>query len=221
MSVTGLIGFWGSGKTLKLAEMCRDRAREGYEVYTNFGYVGEVRPLLTVLDILYLCMELVEEVEDNGEPIRHVFLALDEVGALFPSRDFQNFPLVLNILWQQGRKLGLDVAWTTQDFELVDANVRRVTELVIRCRGLLAVPRKLSRNGRPHPILLVRAEYKGEGSPGKLSKPDRVEWRWFRFKTGKLYETFRIVSAAKDLLRAEIVKIEAGGRDAKRFNASL
>lgn len=195
--MTAYTGFWGSGKTLALVEECERRRLDGYDVYSNFGF-KRGRSVDTLGDVISLCALPTD---------RPRFLALDEAGALFPSRGWSDFPPALNILWQQGRKLGFSVSYTAQDIDLVDANVRRVTGLTVKCDGWF--PKRLTpRKTRPRkyrPRLFSRRYF--SGVPTATEKPAYTLWRFFKQEIADLYDTHYLVSSAQRMLVEQVEKM--------------
>lgn len=81
---------------------------------------------------------------------------VDEAHALLDSRDFRSTERQDWITWlTQHRKLGLDVLFVVQHFEMLDSNVRRLNEWEIRLRDL----RRARAYGFPVPLPLSVAHW--------------------------------------------------------------
>jgi hypothetical protein len=197
VAVEAFVGLWGSGKTLALTERCRDKELEGYRVASNFGYVGS-QHLDTLDDLLQFLR--------TKDPRERVYLAIDEAGMWFPAREFSKWPPALNVLVQQGRKLGIEMGYTSQRFEFVDSNLRRVTDTVTRCTGWGS--KRLTPKGfKPasyRPLLFLRSTYLALEFESAKAKPTR--WRFLRFdpEVAALYDTMHIIAAAQRTLGMQL-----------------
>lgn len=192
-------GLWGSGKTLSMALECQWLVDRGVEVYTNFGFASETASVETFDDLLRLCSA-------GDRKRRHV--ALDEMGFLLPARLYNQWPQALNLLFLQGRKFGFSLSYSAQAFELVDANIRRVTGYVCRCRGMGRI-----KTGDPiepyRPGLFIRSWVHGEQA--HLAKPDRLSFQVYRAPRDRLYDTHKLIEVAQRQLSEQWAEI--GGKN--------
>lgn len=124
-------------------------------------------------------------------------LAIDEVAALAPARGFAGFPPAAEVVFQQGRKLGLSVMWTTQHWKFVDVYIRRVSDVVTECTGFF--PKRLTARGelpreyRPR-LIRARSFYSPDPDANKLpDRPNRTEWSWFDHEAANSYDTYKLV----------------------------
>lgn len=205
MGVTGFVGLWGSGKTLSMVETACKLRSEGYRIASNFGMKGcqNVETLQEVFNLV-----------SCSSPSEPTVLCLDEVGMLFPAREFSKFPAALNVLLQQGRKLGIDLLWTTQDAGFVDINLRRVTGSIVQCSGFF--PKTISEKG-VYPVLtrprfFLRQFYtvpEFERSAG-LRKPYKASWSRFNQDYADEYDTYHLISAAQRVLNEQAVPLTDG-----------
>lgn len=196
--ISAFCGLWGSGKTLLLAEECMRYQKQGVAIYSNFGFEGAV-PIETMDDLMAV-------VAEPGRRRRHI--AIDEAGMLWPAREYNKFPAALNIIFMQGRKFGISLSYTSQSFEFVDTNIRRVTGVVCNCRGHGRV--RISEKGDPkeyRPKFFSRAWYLGE-SYG-TGKAQRLAFGIHRFKPeiGASYDTYALVTTAQRVLSAQIAEL--------------
>lgn len=121
------VGIYGGGKTMSLVnylEEMRKKHGDGIYIATNFYYTGQDFAIESWTDLL----------PERDKP---VIFAYDELQNEFNSRDYRNFPDTLMYLLTQNRKgNGKQIVYTTQDYEVVDKNFRRLTTEVVVCRTL-------------------------------------------------------------------------------------
>lgn len=217
MAVTALTGWWGSGKTLELVRMCEERRLDGYKVVTNFGYLygDDVTNPAEVLEFLANSLtdlpDGFEATSEEVEPECLIFLAVDEAGRLWPSRGWSRWPPEMDLLVQQGRKFGVEIAYTVPDLAFVDANLRRVTTDVVKCKGRFnwrVSPRGV-RPVRKRPRLFTYTHY--EGIPGARSEHEKRHWRlWSSCKKyAELYNTYHLIAGARQGLLDAAAKLRA------------
>lgn len=128
LSVYGIwcfVGIYGGGKTVSLVyylEAMRKKYGDKIYICTNFFYKGQDFPLTHWKDIT----------KDYDRP---VIFAYDELQNEFNSREYRNFPMLLmHELTQNRKEFGKQIVYTTQDYETVDKNFRRLTNDVVTCR---------------------------------------------------------------------------------------
>lgn len=193
--VQGFVGYWASGKSLAMCAeiMRRQRQDPTLIVGNNFGYKrGECYSLRTIEEILaFACTDF------NG---RQKLIAVDEIGSLLRARGFSTWPPIGDTVFQQGRKIHVELLWTTQHWRLLDVNVRRVTEKVTECRGYLM--KRLTPRGiypvEHRPRMFRFREFHGPNpESGELPKKcDRVSWSLFDQRTADSYDSMHLVESA-------------------------
>jgi hypothetical protein len=211
--VTALVGWWGSGKTLELVRMCEEKRLDGYEIATNFGYVHGQHVSKPEEVIEFMAEHIPEDDEGDTEPEMLVFLAVDEAGCVWPSRGWSRWPPEMDLLVQQGRKIGCEIAYTTPDIAFVDANIRRITTDVVKCKGRFnhRVSARGVRPVRRRPRLFTYTHY--EGVPGARTEHEKRVWRLWRScaKYSGLYNTYHLIAAARAGLLAAAAKLRGEG----------
>jgi hypothetical protein len=136
--IQGYVGLLGHGKTYLAVRHAGWLAeRRGAVLASNIklDVPGvEVVQLATGDDGLDLAEldALVKRCRSEG---RGLVLLLDEVGILMPARMWASFPVSLMFVLSQSRKLRLDLIYTSQDVEQVDAFLRRLTQWVYKVRA--------------------------------------------------------------------------------------
>jgi hypothetical protein len=121
VSVEGYIGLPGQGKTYSaVARLLKEAARKGgsCEVYSNIPLIG----------IRYTYIESFEQL--GGCVSGTVFL--DELGLWMSSRDSMKLPASVRSMLAQHRKQGLDLYWTAQHENRVDAIIRELSSIYWR-----------------------------------------------------------------------------------------
>lgn len=156
MTITGLSGAIGSGKSLKqLAyglEQCNMKKRQ---LVTNFslnyrelrkyaklkklGWVAYMvdRGLITVVDAANNLGEIMSRPNS--------IVLLDEAGIFLNSREFSKTPKRLLADLCQSRKDGCDLIWASQFDEQVDRQFRLLTQYWIHCSGWSKWDKQLNR----------------------------------------------------------------------------
>lgn len=157
-SITGVIGLNGAGKGLVAAEGALRAWEQGHPVVSNIRLMPEAAgfaadlylPLQSWRDIASLgvirCnpLDCPDHDEETSHPERSLTggvpctLWLDEINACFPARQFAALPPELVRVINQLRKQKVTVVWTSPAWEQADAELRRVTRMVVMCRGRLA-----------------------------------------------------------------------------------
>lgn len=147
------------------------------------------------LDLEQLAL-LVTRLRSEG---RGLVLFLDEVGILMPARMWASFPVSLMMVLSQSRKLRLDLLYTSQDIEQVDAFLRRLTQWVFKVHAMPAPSLERQEGGR-RPWLYAVTQWR----PATIDrKGKRVGWslRRYRREWEGLYDTDEIVAPAARLSR--------------------
>jgi len=126
--IIAIVGLYGGGKTMALTEYLeRMKNRYGDKVIiaTNYYFKRQDFPIESWEDLL----------KEYDKPI---IFGYDELQNEFNSREYKNFPVSLMTLLTQNRKgHGKQIIYTTQDFETVDKNFRRLTKYVWACKTFL------------------------------------------------------------------------------------
>ena len=123
--IIGIVGLYGGGKTISLVKYLEDmRTKYGDKIYiaTNFFYKNQDFEINHWKDLL-------------PEYDKPVIFGYDELQNEFNSREYKSFPVSLMVLLTQNRKgNGKQIIYTTQDYETVDKNFRRLTKTIIACK---------------------------------------------------------------------------------------
>jgi hypothetical protein len=234
--IEGFVGLIGAGKTMLSVRHAVDLARtRGALLVSNilvecpgvdFVHLGvgddgvDLEQLRLILEAARgLPGEIVEPAEGcEGPPVilsavepRGVVLLVDEIGIIMPARFWQSFPVDLMFTLSQSRKLGVDLVWTSQDVEQVDAYLRRLTQWVYKVRCV------------PHSTLVRREAGKRpwffwvtKWRPGLVDKKDKRIGRdlvRYRRRWELWYDTDELVRPPERLRRGRVSRA-SGGRDA-------
>jgi hypothetical protein len=151
--ITAFVGLNGAGKTLGMMELVVLPAwRQGRPVVSNLALdperVGFSPDLFVPLQSWRQIPRLGVVHDADGVPDRSLSvtrgrgcaLALDEINALFPARQFGAMPPELVRVLSQLRKQDVTVAWTSPAWASGDVELRRVTRQVVLCKGRFADP---------------------------------------------------------------------------------
>lgn len=195
--VKAYTGLWGSGKTLAMTEECMYLESKGVEIFTNYGFDGG-QHIESFDDLIMICA-------DPDRRRRHI--AMDELGMLLSARQFRDWPAALDTLFLQGRKFGVTLSYSVQDFEMVDSNVRRLTGLVCECRGHLW--RNVAARGEApdSQARLFSRAWRSVGKAKITKKRSFIEFRTFRPETGARYDTYALVETCQRVLSAQAAAI--------------
>lgn len=119
-------------RTLRIPALVRKKAAEYRSRYVVLDEPSDLRRVWPINPVEGGCL-----------------VVIDEAHALLDSRDFKNPERQEWIVWlTQHRKLGLDLLFVVQHFEMLDTNVRRLVEWEIRLRDL----RRARAYGIPVPL---------------------------------------------------------------------
>ena len=180
------VGIYGGGKTISLVETLermREKHGDNILIATNFYYKGQDFEIKTWKDLL----------PEYGKP---VIFAYDELQNEFNSREYKSFPTSLMVLLTQNRKgNGKQIIYTTQDYETVDKNFRRLTQKVVTCRtlfGRLVHTRYYNREIYDNLISQVDVKLRM-----KL-RPYMSKWYVQSDYLRNQYDSFQMLASAKD-----------------------
>jgi Zonular occludens toxin (Zot) len=118
-------------------------------------------------------------------------LALDEMGVLFNSREWQKFPADLGYLVAQGRRLRVDLLFTAQFMDQVDKTIRELTEVAHKVRAWPS-PTILGRETGRRPWLMWTSTYR----PAQVDQVEKRlgrQWRLYRRRRERDYDTDEFV----------------------------
>lgn len=122
--IRAYVGLLGSGKTLSLvSEALRMFRLTIPQIYTDMAS-------LRFPEAVYLSAEEPSALATVSQGL----ILLDEAQIIADARYWQKVPGDVLSAWAQLRKNGLDLLYTTQTFESVDARLRGLTAEVIRCK---------------------------------------------------------------------------------------
>lgn len=178
------VGIYGGGKTMSLVNYLEAmRRKHGDKIYiaTNFFYKNQDFEIKSWQDLL---------------PVRDkpIIFAYDELQNEFNSREYRSFPVSLMVLLTQNRKgNGKQIVYTTQDYETVDKNFRRLTSKVVTCRtlfGRLTITRYYAREDYEHLISTVNVDRRLKIHPRKTDR--FVQSDYLR----DLYDSFQMLASA-------------------------
>lgn len=113
----------GNGKTISMIEHI-DRVKKQHpdiKVFSNFNVKGQDGSIKTWKDIV--------EAPDNS------IIAIDEIHMLFGSINFQDFPVEILGEITQNRKSRKQFITSTQDYDLVNVNFKRVCNFIVLCKN--------------------------------------------------------------------------------------
>lgn len=173
-------------------------------VGTNFGFHGHelVTDLVTFEDALAFAAVDV--------PGYRKILALDEVQMMADARKSVAFPPAAQIVFTQGRKLGLSLLYTTQNWRFVDVTIRRVTNEIRQCTGLFPV-KQLDDEGflvgsRPR-LIRVRSFYDPPAESDSLpERASSVSFHPFPWDVASSYDTNRLVASARSMMKSQYMR---------------
>lgn len=223
MAIVGYIGGIGTGKTLNAVRDSIDTAARrrailvsnirirpelngGPSIDTRQLAVGhdgiDIEALRSIIDEAQTC-HACQELDAYGDRLHRgpgcqrqgVVLLLDEVGVLMPARFWQDFPIDLVYHLSQSRKNGVDLNYTAQDVEQVDAILRRLTTYVWLLKSFPPASIARAERGRS-PWLFLMTKWKAKGIEGAFRKPLGRAWRPWRGQTKRTagrYSTYELV----------------------------
>lgn len=119
----------GNGKTISMTEHIV-RVKKGHpniKVFTNFNYVGQ--------DGIISCWQDIVDAPDN------CLICVDELHMLASSSAFQSFPIELLGEITQNRHSRKQFVTSTQDYDLISVNFKRVCNYVVLCKNVWGLDR--------------------------------------------------------------------------------
>ena len=119
----------GNGKTISMTEHIVRVLKEhpNIKVYTNFNYVGQ--------DGIITCWQDIVDAPDNS------LICVDELHMLASSNGFQSFPIELLGEITQNRHSRKQFVTSTQDYDLISVNFKRVCNYVVLCQNVWGLDR--------------------------------------------------------------------------------
>lgn len=203
--IKAFTGLTGSGKTLSMVmAACRHYKDMERPIFSNFrmgvwDYEGEGifkhkkmvngKPAIKWATVLR-SDDFIEKLLSTKTGL---FL-VDEAGFVFNNRKWRTLPFELVARFQQSRKLGVDIYYTSQNISRVDMTLRELTHVQIMCQ-MDTMPFASS-----HWRLLNEAYYNpiiGHDSESnrKLYEAYREWWFWWQFKKYySLYDTLELIN---------------------------
>lgn len=119
MTLVGIIGELGSGKTLSLAWLMQHNFYRGRQLYSNFHLKPPLR---------YTPIKSIEEIEDMREGV----FGGDELWLWLDSRASRTkVNRAVAMILGKSRKRGIDIIYTTQSFKQIDIRIRNITDFII------------------------------------------------------------------------------------------
>lgn len=135
--ILGVLGLPGGGKTYTMVRMIRRDLRNGIRVFSNIKIDEsklDLKPKKGIpLGKLYYWKHL--------HDFRGVFggnIYVDEAGAYFNARNWQNISEEDLVKFMQHRKDGLNIIYSAQNFDHVDKMLRQLTAEVIEVHNFFA-----------------------------------------------------------------------------------
>lgn len=185
MGTEAFVGWRGHGKTMLAVERARRLAMmRGCPLITNIWVRDEpavVRHGRAGVEIIRggLVVERIPQGRDKKgskaagvdidwlldrlwrlkEEQQGAVVLLDEAGVLFSAREWQKFPAELGYLIAQGRRLRVDLVYTSQFIDQVDKILRELTEVAHKVRAWPA-PTVLGRETGRRPWLMWTSTYR-------------------------------------------------------------
>lgn len=203
--ITGYVGLIGQGKTMLAADDAIATARRrGALLASNIalrpGPGVEFVPLTISDDGLDLdeVDGLVQRCKGEG---RGLVILIDEVGIIMPARFWQSFPIGLMFVLSQSRKLSLDLIWTSQDVEQVDAFLRRLTQWVYKVRSVPSPSIERREKGK-RPWFMIKDRFRPAHVTG-ASSDKRIGRDWIKYRPEReqQYDTDELVTPPANLGR--------------------
>lgn len=213
-----ITGHLGSGKSLLAVDLAFQYMRAGKRVASNITlnpeYALPKRSRATAVKLPYIPTAehldaLGKGYEGKYDEDRFGLLLLDEAGSWLNARDWNDKDRRGLFTWiTHARKYGWDVALIVQDYEALDAQIRRaVTEIYVKCSRLdrIKVPFLPIHLPRAH---LATARYQSATGP--------VVRRWLSRGDDlfKAYDT-------REAVRPELLYTEAGPVDMRSLTTLL
>lgn len=132
MSLKLLTGFKGHGKTVLLTKFLHDDYRKGRDIYSNYGLTFPHKKI----DIGWM-LEHPDQMVDAS-------IGIDEAQTYFDCRcSGTKRNRVFSYLMLQSRKRGVDIYFTSQQFENVDIRIRRNIDYLYECTAYIIEDKRL------------------------------------------------------------------------------
>ncbi len=124
MTLIGIFGRLGSGKTLFASILSTDYYAKGYKIYANYK----------LQNALPLTFNYFLEFNKNYNPDNKYLFILDEVYAfgLESRASASKLNRLSSYIVLQSRKMNIDIIYTTQLLNAVDLRLKDLTDIVIR-----------------------------------------------------------------------------------------
>lgn len=138
LGMVGFIGYYGQGKSMALTHTINKwkKVSEKYDkklkVYTNYHYNGQDGQLESFADIERLCMEKM----DNKDDDTYIIFAIDELQNVMNSRnwnDTKKFETLMSI-FTQTRKLKVMFLYTSPVSSMADKSIRVSSKDMYYCK---------------------------------------------------------------------------------------
>jgi len=162
VSKTVYIGLEGSGKTLLMSGDAYELVHRNKNWYKK---TGVMRPIISNIKfsdsfILFAKSQGVPLAEWRDiEELEHMTecdLFIDEIGAYFDARTFDQLPLTTRLWLAQADKLGVHIYAGAQDWAQIDVSYRRLVKRLYEVKKVLGTRRpSLSRPGAKHPWAII------------------------------------------------------------------
>lgn len=119
----------GNGKTISMTEHIERVKKEhpGIKVYSNFAIKGQ--------DGTIKCWQDIVNAPDNS------IIAIDEIHMIFGSINYQDFPVEMLGEITQNRHCRKQFITSTQDYDLVNVNFKRVCNYIVLCKNFWGLDR--------------------------------------------------------------------------------
>jgi len=185
MSVIGIVGLPGSGKTYQATAKALFALECGQEVYANYSIKG--------------CHKFKELEETFG--LKKACIIVDEINIICPSRFWQSFPPEMAYYWSQTRHRGIDIFWTAQHEDRVDKTVREITNFIWTCQDYsVRLPRRKGEyEGRVLLSLHAMQLWHPEHIRKEKKKPIRAQFFRIRKDVREAYDTYEDIEIAERL----------------------
>lgn len=178
LPITAFVGLNGHGKTLGAVHLFLRRA------------MARELPILTNIGLDYRKVVPLESWIQLTE-FRNGYILLDEINSVLPAREYNSMPAQLVRVTRQFRKSNIRLAWTDPSWEGADVTLRRVTQGVYVCRGVLGDRYERSEGIHPFPF-----SGKKTGPIDPDSWPPNRLFRWTLYDA-KALEEFTLGRAEK------------------------
>ena len=170
----------GNGKTISMTEHI-DRVKKEHpdiKVYTNFNLKNQDGVIKNWKDIV--------DAPDNS------IIAIDEIHMIFGSISFQDFPIEILGEITQNRHSRKQFITSTQDYDLVNVNFKRVCNYIVLCKNFWGLDRLFLN------YYFDRGVYESKGFLGNLKKCNFTRMFVATDETYSRYDTLEKISSMID-----------------------